>query len=618
MKFMTDSIMGKSEALLRGAAIRTMRFGFCAAVLVLSIAAVSTNAHLAPQAPATKPPLEARRQALNAVIAGEWDYEMRADPETATAYGDYRYNDKLTDLSISQEQRNRQAAVDFLAKLKAIDTDGFPEGDQINKTLLVGRLTLQIEDIDLKNYEMPVNQFDGVQIFYPQLQSIAPLDTTQHYDDYVARLHQIPRALGQVIALLQAGERDGLLPPKYLLEKTVTQCQDIAAAPGETNVFALPVTKFPAAIPPPDQKRLHDQIVAAVDTEVRPAYTKLAAFVRDEYAPKGRKDPGLWALPDGDARYRAAVRRLTTTDMTPEAIHQLGLAQLKEIEAKMNVLATQQGFADWKAYDTALKKDPQMLATSREQILDQYRAYLAAVEPKLPELFGVLPKAKLTVAAVEEFREKGAAAGSYRTGTPDGSRPGRVMVNTGDYQHTLLPQAEDIAYHEGEPGHHLQRSIQQETPGLPPFRQHAGYTAYTEGWGLYAEELGKEMGFYQKPENDFERLAADQFRATRLVLDTGVHYKRWTRDQMVAFFHEHSTETDYNIEAETDRYVAYPAQALTYKIGQLKFLELRKRAQDQLSSRFDIRAFHDEMLNAGALPLDVLDARTNAWIASLK
>jgi len=398
----------------------------------------------------------------------------------------------------------------------------------------------------------------------------------------------------------------------------VAQCQDIAAEPGETSVFALPLHSFPATVSATDRKRLHDEIVSAVDTEIRPAYGKLAVFIRDDYAPKGRKDPGVWALPDGEVRYRAAIRTMTTTDMTPEEIHQLGLEQLKEIEAKMNALATQQGFADWKAYDRALKRDPRMLATSREQILEVYRRYIVAVEPKLGELFGVLPKAKLIIVPVEEFREKSAAEASYRTGTPDGSRPGRVMVNTGDFEHTLLPASEAIAYHEGEPGHHLQLSIQQETPGLPPFRQHAGYTAYTEGWALYAEELGKEMGFYQKPENDFERLASEQFRATRLVVDTGVHYKRWTRDQMVAFFREHSTETDYSIEAETDRYIARPAQALAYKIGQLKFLELRKRAQDQLGDRFDIRAFHDEMLSGGALPLGVLDAQTKAWIAALK
>jgi uncharacterized protein (DUF885 family) len=240
------------------------------------------------------------------------------------------------------------------------------------------------------------------------------------------------------------------------------------------------------------------------------------------------------------------------------------------------------------------------------------------MQPKLPQLFGLLPKAKLEVVPVEEYREKEAAGASYFVGTPDGSRTGKVYVNTGDFENRELPEIESVAYHEGVPGHHMQLSIQQELPELPPFRQHLFYTAYIEGWALYSERLGKEVGFYRDPNSDFERLASELFRATRLVEDTGVHYKRWTRDQMVQFFKDHSLEAGDDLQAEVDRYISYPAQALSYKIGQLKILELRKRTQDQLGEKFDIRAFHDEMLSGGALPLDVLDARTNSWIAAVK
>jgi uncharacterized protein (DUF885 family) len=259
-----------------------------------------------------------------------------------------------------------------------------------------------------------------------------------------------------------------------------------------------------------------------------------------------------------------------------------------------------------------------MVPTSREQVLDTYRHYIEQMEPQLPRLFGLLPKTKLEVRPVEEFREKEAAAAEYHQGTPDGSRPGIVFVNTGDYEHRSLMNAESTSYHEGVPGHHLQISIAQTLPDLPPFRQQAGYTAYVEGWALYSERLGKDIGFYQDPYSDYGRLSDEMLRAIRLVVDTGLHYKHWTRQQVVDYFHEHSSEDEPDLQAETDRYIVSPAQALAYKLGQLEILKLRERAQKELGSRYDIRTFHDEILNGGALPLDVLDARVTAWIASQK
>jgi uncharacterized protein (DUF885 family) len=304
--------------------------------------------------------------------------------------------------------------------------------------------------------------------------------------------------------------------------------------------------------------------------------------------------------------------------MDPEAIHQLGLAQVHEIEEQMNAIAHKLGFADLKSFRASLVNNPRVRPKSRDQILQLYRGYIADMEPKLPQLFGLLPKARVEVVPVQPYREKEAAGAEYNEGTPDGSRPGKVYVNTSDFEHRSLLDVEATAYHEGVPGHHMQISIAQELKGLPPFRQHVGYNAYVEGWALYAERLGKELGFYQDPYSDYGRLSSDLFRACRLVVDTGVHYKHWTRQQMVDFFHEHSDESEPDLQAEVDRYIAYPAQALSYKLGQLKFIELRERAKKQLGSRFDIRAFHDEMLNGGALPLDVLEARTDAWLAAQK
>jgi uncharacterized protein (DUF885 family) len=562
--------------------------------------------------------IDRRTKALNDLIAAEWEFERRDDPEGASADGDYRYNDKLNDLSIAHARQSRNALADYLKRLKDIDVTGLPGPDQLNKTLLAAHLSQEIEEFDLKIYEMPIDQLNGTHLWYPRLFNYMPFDSVKHYDDYLSRLHQIPLAIDQLIATLRQGERDHLMPPKYLIEQVVTQCENIARPSSDASPFATPVQKFPAGISDSDQKRLHAAIVTAVDSEVRPAYAKLAKFVKEDYAPKGRSDPGVWSLPDGDARYRADVRLQTTTDLPPEQVHQLGLSQLNEIEGLMDAIAKQQGFSNWRAYYAALNQDSKLHATSREQILQTYRDLLAAMNEKLPKYFATLPKSSLVVTSVEEYREQSAAPASYSAGTPDGSRPGRIMVNTGDFEHRLLPAAEATAYHEGIPGHHLQISIQREVPDLPQFRQFGGYTAYVEGWALYAERLGKELGAYQVPANDFLRLTSEQFRATRLVLDTGVHYKHWTREQMVTFFHEHSTESDYDIQAETDRYIVDPGQALAYKIGQLKFLELRTRAQQALGDKFDIRAFHDEMLRGGAMPLDVLDAQTNAWIARVK
>ncbi len=562
--------------------------------------------------------VDARRDALKKLVAEEWEYEMHESPLAATFFGDYRYNDKLDDFSMAAVLRQDKASKDFLARLDKIDTSGFPEQEQLNKALLARKLRQGIADTELKNYEMPLDQFNGAHLGLAQIPAAVPADTTKHYEDYLARLHQIPRAIDQIVELAQLGQKDRLMPPRFVLELVAKQCDSIAAAEGEASAFAAPIQKFPAAVSPDDQKRLRDSIVKAIDTEVRPAYLKLAKFVREDYAPNGRTDPGLWALPEGDARYRAAVREMTTTDMTPEQIYELGMEQVKESESQMTAIAKLQGFPDWKSYAASIRDNPKLRATSREEILDMYRRYIAQMQPKLPQLFGLLPKSRLEVVPVEAYREKEAAAASYFVGTPDGSRPGKVYVNTGDFEHRELPEIEAVAYHEGIPGHHMQLSIQQELPELPPFRQHASYTAYIEGWALYAERLGKEIGFYQDPNSDFERLASEQFRASRLVEDTGVHYKRWTREQMVQFFQDHSLETGDDLQAEVDRYISYPAQALSYKIGQLKILELRKRAQDQLGEKFDLRAFHDEMLSGGALPLDVLDTRTNAWIAAVK
>jgi uncharacterized protein (DUF885 family) len=322
-------------------------------------------------------------------------------------------------------------------------------------------------------------------------------------------------------------------------------------------------------------------------------------------------------LPDGEKRYQNDIYGRTTTHTTADEIHQLGLREIERIQAEMTVIAKKEGFSDLAAFRAALKTNPKYIPTSSDQILEDFRHYIAQMEPKLPELFTLLPKSPVTVEAIPAF-DTGAAT-HYVTGTPDGKRPGRVVVATSNFKDRSLVDDEAIAYHEGVPGHHMQLSVQQQLTGLPKFRLHGlGFNAYTEGWALYAEELGKEVGFYQDPVSDYGRLSSELFRAVRLVVDTGIHSKGWSRDQVVEFFRMSGAVDEPTIQSETDRYISWPAQALSYKLGQLKIRELRTRAQNELGSKFDIRTFHDEILNGGALPLDMLEARTIQWMTQQK
>jgi uncharacterized protein (DUF885 family) len=562
--------------------------------------------------------LDARRKALDDLLHEQWEYTMRTSPIYASILGDKRFNDKLDDFSQAAIDDNLVQTRRFLERFAAIDTTGFPEQEVLDKALMVRDLKMGLEGARFKPWEMPVSQANGIHIDAPQLVSILSFTNVKDYEDYITRLKLLPVLFDQTMVQMRKGMAEGRMQPKILLEKVVTQANGIATTAPEKSPFAHPFDKFPDAIPEADRKRLREQGLAAIKDSVIPEYVKFAAFVRDEYAPKGRTEPGAWSLPDGEAWYAYRVKDSTTTDLVPEEIHQLGLEQVKEIESRMIAVVNQLGYKDIKSFKTAVDADPKLHAQSREQILDLYRKYEDQMYAKLPQLFNTLPKSKLVVMPVEEFREKEASDASYEDGTPDGSRPGHIMVNTGDFAKRTLLDLETTAYHEGVPGHHMQISIAQELPTLPIFRQHEYYTAYTEGWALYSERLGKEVGFYQDPYSYYGHLQDDMLRAIRLVVDTGFHYKHWSRQQVVDYFHAHSSIDEVSVQSETDRYMAWPAQALGYKIGQLQILKLRQYAKDQLGDKFDLRAFHDEVLSGGALPMDVLSTRIHTWVGQQK
>jgi uncharacterized protein (DUF885 family) len=566
----------------------------------------------------TSESLDARSKALSALFADIWQNTLKHSPEFASSLGDKRYDDQLTDYSTQEVNASLARGRSYIEKLSQIDTTGLPEQEQLSAELMLRSLIDDQESAKFKEWEMPVNQFNGFHTDLPQLVTHLQFDAVKDYDNYIARLQKVPKAFSQIMTNMELGIDDGRMPPQYLMEKVLAQTQVLAQQKPEESPFALPLKTFPKTVSAEEQKRISGDVMEAISTQVLPAYQRFAKFLQVEYVPKGRKDPGVWAMPNGDAYYAFRIRQSTTLNKTAAEIHQIGLDEVKRDEAEMLAIVHKLGFADLKSFSVALKANPKEHPASKEALLNDYRGYIAQMQPKLPELFGRLPKAQLEVVPMPAFVEKDQAAAFYDQGSLDGKRPGRVDVNTYNFADRSLAPVEAVSYHEGIPGHHLQISIAQELTGLPEFRKQSYYTAYTEGWALYSERLGKEIGFYQDPYSDYGRLEADIWRAIRLVVDTGVHSQRWTRQQMVDYFHEHTAMDDTNIQAEVDRYIAWPGQALGYKMGQLKILELRDRAKTALGPKFDIKAFHDVVLDSGALPMDVLDRRVDAWIAEQK
>lgn len=584
------------------------------ALSALALALPFTSSMLHAQAAPTDS-VEDRHKALNALFHDYWEANLAHDPEFASEIGDKRYNDQITDYSVKALNDWLEQEQNYLLRVAAVDPTGLSEQDQASREMLMRSLADDEEGAEFKEWEMPVNQMEGIHTEYPRLVAELSFTTAKDYDDWIARLRALPHAFDQVTANMSIGMEDKRVPPKFLLEKALTQVKEMAAQKPEDSPLALPLKSFPASIPAAEQDRIKAEMLGVIAKQVLPAYMRFARFMEVSYVPAGREEPGISALPDGAKYYAYLLRTRTTTDLTADQIHQIGLDEVKKDEAAMLAIAQKLGFKDLKSFETSLKDNPKQHPASREALLAAYTGYLTPMQAKLPELFGRLPKAKFEVKPVPDYLEQTSAPAYYEAGTPDGSRPGRLFIDTYNATQRNLYSVETIAYHEGIPGHHLQVSIAQELEGVPEFRKFGGYTAYAEGWGLYAEHLGKDAGFFQDPYSDYGRLEGDIWRAIRLVVDTGVHSQHWTRQQMVDYFHEHSNIDETSIQAEVDRYIAWPGQADAYKIGQLKILELRAKAKAALGPKFDIRAFHDQVLDAGAMPLDMLSARIDAWIA---
>jgi uncharacterized protein (DUF885 family) len=587
-------------------------------LLLFSAATVLPHLESRSQQPAPGPRTQANAspRELASLLNDIWQDKLKHEPEYATYLGDKRYDAELSDLSPRAVNDALARGRGFIVRLSAIDTTALSPQDKLSAELMLRSLIEDQEGAQFKEWEMPVNQYSGLQVDLPQLVEHTSFDTTADYDNYIARLAKFPAYFTQTMTNMQSGVDDSRTPPQYLIQKVLTQTQAVIAQKPADTAFAQPLKKFPASVTAEDRKRISDALLDAIATQVLPSYQRFAKFLSYTYIPACRKDPGVWALPGGDAYYAFLVRQSTTTNKNPTQIHQIGLDEVKRDETQLLAIVHQLGFTDLKSFAAALKANPKEHPASPDALVATYKAYIAQMQPRLPELFGRLPKAKLEVVPMAAYLGPNQPQAFYDQGTPDGKRPGNVDVNTYNFAGRSLADVEAVAYHEGIPGHHLQISIQQELTDLPPFRQQGYYTAYTEGWALYSERLGKEIGFYQDPYSDYGRLEADMWRAIRLVVDTGVHSQHWTRQQMVDYFHDHSTIDETNVQSEVDRYIAWPAQALGYKMGQLKILELRDRAKTTLGPKFDLKAFHDVILDSGALPLDILEKQVDAWIST--
>jgi uncharacterized protein (DUF885 family) len=585
-------------------------------LLLFPLAAPAQKLTLAP--PSANTPVADRRAAMNALFKQYWDASLEHTPEFASMIGDKRWNDKISDYSVSAENAWLEQEQNLMLKLAAIDTTGFTDAEKMSCDILERRFADDLEASGYKEWEMPMNQMGGIYSTYADLATHLSFNEVKDYDDWIARLKAIPTAFNETIENMSIGMEDHRVPPKFILEETLTQVKQLAEQKPEDSPLAAPLKKFPASIAAADQERIRQETLDVIAKRVMPAYAHLARFMEVSYVPAGRADPGISALSDGARYYQFLIHQETTLDQTPEHIHQIGLDEVKRDETEMLAIAQKLGFKDLASFRASLKDNAKLKPASPDALLQAYQGHVNDMEAKLPQLFGRLPKSKLEVVRMPQYIEKTAPPAYYDPGSPTAGRPGHLWVNLDNVPNRSLLNVEAISYHEGVPGHHLQISLAQEQEDVPEFRKHVEFTAFVEGWALYSERLGKEVGFYQDPYSDFGRLDADLWRAIRLVVDTGVHSQHWTRQQMVDYFHQHSSLDEPTVQSEIDRYIAWPAQALAYKAGQMKILELRDRAENALGAKFDIRAFHDEVVDAGAMPLDMLDARINAWIASQK
>ena len=551
---------------------------------------------------------QAPSQKLKALFAEFWSDELRTDPLEATFNGDHRFDDRLGDPSEAAHQARVERDRATRSALKDIDPTKLSPDERIDRDVLAFMLDDRAEAERYRNHLTPVTQQEGLHLKFAQSVNFHPVATVGDLENYVRRLRAFSRAVDATIAVMRQGMAETRLPPRVSMGKVVPQLRALATTKAEDSPLWDIVAKLPKDWSDADRSKVAAEVRRAIEEAVSPAYAKFADFVESEYLPACRESVGLWDSPDGDIHYAFRARSFTTTNLTPDQIHAIGLREMVRTHEAMEAIRQKVGFAgDLKAFFKHLKSDPKFKNTNDSDILARYRTILGAIDAKLPELFGRLPRTDYALRTIEAYRAKAAAGGYYYPAPEDGSRPGYFYVNT--YEPASRPTftMQALAYHEAVPGHHLQFALALETPGRPAFRKFGYFPAYSEGWGLYSEGLPEEVGLYTDPYAAFGRLEYNAWRCGRLVVDTGMHHKKWTRDQAIAYLEENTSVPRLEVESEIDRYIAWPGQALAYKIGELKIREIRAKAERRLGPKFDLRAFHDRLLSLGSVPLNVLE-----------
>ena len=601
--------------------------------LLPSLLALATSAILMtaiPQAhadtkdtPASAQVAETKGAQLTRLYAEYWEEVLKLNPIQATFQGDPRYNDQLPDFGSAEFRRQQREFTErWLKTIQGVGSDGLSGQDLLSYEIFVRDAKSSLDGERFPGWMMPVNQMSSIASYAVMLgagTSAQPFKTVKDYDNWLARGNKLPQLFDTDIANMREGIKAGVVQPRALMVKVIPQLDALIKDKPEDTLFWGPIKSMPADFSDADKQRLTAAYRTMIADQLMPAYRELRAFINDEYLPATRESVGLDKLPDGLAWYAYNAKGSTTTDMSPAAIHQLGLDEVARIHGEIRKLMVETGFkGSLQDFFKFMQNDPQFSFKDEAALLAYYRGLEARIDKRVKEQFSLIPKAPFEIRPVEAYRAKSAAGGSYQSPSEDGSRPGVFYVNTYDLPTRKTWDAEDLYLHEAIPGHHFQLALQQELGELPAFRRFGGETAFIEGWGLYAESLGKSLGVYETPYDYFGYLQNELWRAIRLVTDTGLHSKGWSRDQVIKYMLDNSAESETQATAEAERYIAWPAQALAYKIGELKIKQVRAKAEKELGDKFDIREFHAEVLKDGSVPLDVLEAKVDRWIASKK
>ena len=553
------------------------------------------------------------------LLSEQWEKGIVRNPERASSLGDNRFNHKLNDTSYETILKRQGETRELQEIVKKIDRSKLSEDDQLNYDLYLHGIEKQIEGFQFLSYLIPIDQMGGIQISFAGVSNYMPFNNVKDYENYLARMRAFPTKLDQTIDLMKRGVKEGWVPPKIILVSVPDQIKAQFEKMIEESPLFKPFKDFPESIPSEEQTRLIDEMLSVLTEYVYPAYETLYSYFIESYLPSCGESIACKDFPNGDVYYKYQIKSYTTTNLTVEEIHQIGLGEVDRIRAEMKKVIKMTEFkGSFDEFLTFLRTDSQFYFTSEDELLNEYRMICKKADAELPKFFGLLPRLPYGVKPIPDYQAPASPTAYYYSGSQEAGRAGFFMANTYKLETRPKYEMEALSIHEAVPGHHLQITLAQELDNIPKFRRYGGYTAFVEGWGLYSEKLAEEMGFYEDPYSKFGQLTYEMWRACRLVVDTGMHTLGWTRQEAIDFMLSNTAKTENDVTVEIDRYIAWPGQALAYKIGELKIRELRSKAEKKMGDNFNIRDFHDVVLGHGAVPLDILEKHVNEYISQIQ